>query len=264
MNRVWLAILILACGGCEIENTLLFRTDKTDAYEFPDNRIPVDQFAEVSIETSDGVTLAGALAEHDSTARTALFLHGQGGNIDEFWDQVMVIWEQGFQVLIIDYRGYGKSEGEPSELGLYEDGRSSFAWLLEQGIAPESIVVWGHSLGTAVASQLATEVDAGALLLDAPFTSMTDIVERGTPFGLPRDWVIETEWDTLERITRIRSPLLVVHGTDDGIVPFWMGERVFDAAPQPKRFFRAEDSGHSRAVLDHIDDIVAQLRLVWP
>lgn len=252
------ALVALTLASCELENTLLFRTDRTDRYELPENRIPEMLLEEVDIVTGDGVRIAAihARQENDVEAPTALVFHGQGGNIDGFWDRVMRLWDEGLNVLIIDYRGYGKSEGEPSELGLYEDGRSAFQWLLDSGVERERVWLWGISLGTAVASQVAVEQPAALLVLDAPFTSMEDMVGDASPFDLPRDWVIQSEWDTLSRMPRVLAPTVVAHGTGDGIVPFRQGQRVFEAAPTPKRLVAVEGAGHNRLILDHADRIL--------
>lgn len=253
-----LALLALALCGCEIENTLLFGRAQTDAYTFPDNRVP--DVRELDLVTGDDVRIAGALAERETPRATVLLLHGRGGNIDDVWDRVMTLWDFNVAVLAIDYRGYGRSDGEPSESGLYEDGRTAMRWLEAEVAGP--IWIWGISLGTAVASQLATEFTAEVVVLDAPFTSMEDIVRNSTPFSLPGDWVIESDWNTLGRIARCRSPLVVAHGRDDGIVPAWMGERVFAAAPAPKVLLLIADAGHNTLILEHAVDIVAAIESV--
>ncbi|MEL6339420.1 MAG: alpha/beta hydrolase [Myxococcota bacterium] len=257
-----LTALLFALLGCEIENTLLFDRSRTDRYTFPDNRVPEHLLREATLTTDDGAEIALAWAEQAEPAITILLLHGRGGNIDEIWDRVMTLWDHGFAVAAIDYRGFGRSSGEPSETGLYEDGRTTVAWLEQEGVRPETLVVWGISLGTAVASQVGVELPVYAVVLDAPFTRMRDMVEEATPIGLPGDWVIESEWDTLGRIDRLLSPLVVAHGTDDNIVPLRLGRIVFDAAPEPKTFVPLDDAGHNNLILDHSDAILAALEEV--
>ncbi|MEO1171130.1 MAG: alpha/beta fold hydrolase [Myxococcota bacterium] len=256
--RLWTLTVCAALGGCELENTLLFDRAQTDVYTFPDNRVPGVE--ELDLVTGDGVRIAAALAPRESPRAVVLLLHGRGGNIDDVWDRVMTLWDRNLAVFAIDYRGYGRSDGEPSESGLYEDGRTAMRWLEAEDAGP--VWIWGISLGTAVASQLATEFSAEAVVLDAPFTSMRDMVEQSTPFSLPRDWVIESDWDTLSRIGRCRSPLVVAHGTEDGTVPPEMGERVFNAAPEPKALVRAEGAGHNTVILDHADEVLAAVERV--
>ncbi len=256
MRRLLVSAVLVSLTSCELENTLLFRTDKTDAYALPNNRIPDSALEELTILTGDGVRIAAVYAQQPLESDTALVFHGQGGNIDGFWDRVMRLWDFGLSVLIIDYRGYGKSEGEPSEQGLYEDGRSALQWLLASGLPRERIWLWGISLGTAVASQVAVEEAVAFMVLDAPFTSMADMVGDASPLDLPRDWVIESEWDTLSRMPRVLAKTVVAHGTSDGVVPFRLGERVFDAAPQPKRFVPVNGAGHNRLILDHAPAIL--------
>ncbi|MEM6274657.1 MAG: alpha/beta hydrolase [Myxococcota bacterium] len=260
--RKTLALLLLAAVGCEIENTLLFDRSQTDRYTFPDNRVPEHLLREATLTTDDGAQIALAWAQQAEPTTTILLLHGRGGNIDEIWDRVMTLWDRGFAVVVIDYRGFGRSSGEPSEAGLYEDGRTTVAWLEQEGVQRETLVVWGISLGTAVASQLGVELPVYAVVLDAPFTRMRDMVEEATPIGLPGDWVIESEWDTLGRIDGLLSPLVVAHGTDDNIVPLRLGRIVFEAAPEPKAFVPVEDAGHNNLILDHADPILAALEAV--
>jgi len=178
-------------------------------------------------------------------APTVLFFHGETGNLDYCWRKVMNIWDSGFNVLAVDYRGYGKSTGAPDEAGLYDDARASWEYLASRNdVDPDRIVIWGYSLGTGVASQLATEVDAAALVLEAPFTSMRALIERSSPYAVAPEWISTAEFRTLKRIGDARSPVVVAHGTADVRVPAWMGVRVFTAAPMPRRLILVDGGRH--------------------
>ncbi|MEL6543989.1 MAG: alpha/beta hydrolase [Myxococcota bacterium] len=242
--------------GCEIENSLLFQTDPTDRYRLPDNTIPVDSLQEVEILTSDSLRLAAIWARRPEDGPTVVFFHGQGGNIDAFWDRVMGLWDAGVAVLIVDYRGYGKSEGEPSEIGLYRDGRATLEFALGQGVEAQRLILWGASLGSAVATHVATEFEVGAVVLDGAFTSMEDMVAQSSPLGLPGDWVIESEWDNLSRVDELLGPVVIAHGRKDGVVPFSMGERLFTHAGLPKEFVAVDDGRHNDLIVEHLDVIL--------
>jgi pimeloyl-ACP methyl ester carboxylesterase len=196
---------------------------------------------------------------------SVLYLHGQGGNLDTYWQWVMALWDAGYNALAIDYRGFGKSDGEASEQGLYDDGKAGLAFLRANGsIDPARIVVFGYSLGTAVATYVAVDSPTAALLLEAPFTSMTEMIEGSSPYPMPADWLTDVDFDTLGRIGALRSPLVVTHGTGDMRVPYRMGRRLFEAAPEPKRFVAVPDAGHQRAFLSATAQVLAALAEVAP
>lgn len=241
------AATALSLCACNMPEVGLFFPITVDAYTLPQNRVPVALLQEVGIETSDGLRLAAILAtQHDGQAApTLLYLHGQGGNIDEYWRWVTLLWETGFNVLIVDYRGFGKSEGKPTEAGVYLDARAALAHLTSHsGLDGDRIGFWGYSLGTAVATELATAFSTPLLVLEAPLTSIIDIVEKSAPYAIPADWVTDASFDTHARIGTVGSPVVIVHGTKDRRVPFWMGQRVFEAAAEPKRFVRIDGGDH--------------------
>jgi fermentation-respiration switch protein FrsA (DUF1100 family) len=149
---------------------------------------------------------------------------------------------------LLDYRGYGKSEGSPDEAGTYADARAAHGWLVARGVSPERLVLFGESLGSGVATQLATEVKARALVLESPFTSVPDMARAVYPF-LPLWPLVRTRYDTVSKVGKLRMPLLVLHGERDEVVPFAQGRRVFEAAPGPKRFFAIPGAGHNDTYL---------------
>jgi fermentation-respiration switch protein FrsA (DUF1100 family) len=171
-----------------------------------------------------------------------LFCHGNAGNI---WNRIDVIWmlhEMGFNVCIFDYRGYGKSEGRPTEAGTYADAEAVWKWLVEtKGIAPGRIVVQGESLGGGVASWVAEKKKPGALILESTFTSLPDMAARMYPF-LPARWLCRFSYNTLARLPDIHCPVLVAHGKDDEMIPFAFGQRLFQAANEPKVFIELKGS----------------------
>jgi len=167
-------------------------------------------------------------------AGVVLFLHGNAGNISHRLDSIEIFHQLGLDVLIIDYRGYGESTGSPGEAGTYTDAQTAWDYLVgERGIAPGRIVVFGRSLGGAVASWLAARTTPAAVILESCFTSGPDMAARLYPF-LPARLITRLKYPVREYVTHISSPLLVVHSQQDEIIPFDMGETIFAAAPEPK------------------------------
>ena len=225
---------------------------------------------EAEFEADDGVRLHGWFLPVKDSRLTVLLCHGNGGNLSHRLDRVLLLQSRlAADTLVFDYRGYGRSEGSPDEAGTYRDARAAYRWLRERGKAPSRIVLMGESLGSAVALQLALEVDARALVLEAPFTSIPDMARAAYPF-LPLWPFVRTRYDSLGKIARLRMPLLVLHGEEDEVVPFAQGRRLFEAAPEPKRFFAIPGARHNdtyfvggedywRAVRDFLESVLPPL-----
>ncbi|MCL4401190.1 MAG: alpha/beta hydrolase [Acidobacteria bacterium] len=142
----------------------------------------------------------------------------------------------------MDYRGYGRSEGQPSESGLYRDADTAYQYLLDAGYTPEQIVVYGQSLGSAVAVDLAARKPVRGVILEAPFPSISAVAGRALPvLGRIAVW----GFDSVSKISRVRAPLLIIHGDRDRTVPFDLGESLFAAAAEPKSFWRVRGAGHN-------------------
>ncbi len=191
-------------------------------------------YENVSLPTPDKETLHGWYVPATDAAGVVLFFHGNAGNISHRLDSIEIFHELGLDVLIIDYRGYGESSGNPGEAGTYTDAQTAWDYLVEErGIAPANIVVFGRSLGGAVASWLAARATPAAVILESCFTSGPDMAARLYPF-LPARLVTRIKYPVKEYVTQLSSPLLVVHSRQDEIIPYDMGEAVFAAAPEPK------------------------------
>ena len=188
------------------------------------------EYREVEFETEDGETLHGWWLPHAAPRATLLFQHGNAGNISHRLDSIQIFHDLGLNVFIYDYRGYGRSTGSPSEEGVYRDARAAWDWLVDEaGEAPGSIVLFGRSLGGAVASQLATEVDAAGLIVESTFTSVPDIGAE-LYWWLPVRLLARLEFDAAGAIKKATMPVLVVHSPDDEIIPFEHGQRLVEAA----------------------------------
>ena len=202
---------------------------------------------ELALVAEDGVRLHGWFLPVAGSRLTLLVCHGNGGNVSHRLDRALLAQAHlGADVLLFDYRGYGRSEGAPDEAGTYRDARAAWRWLIARGQRPERIVIFGESLGSAVALQLALDTDgsARALVLESPFASIPEMARAVYPF-LPLWPLVRTRYDNLGKVGRLRVPLLVLHGDRDDVVPFAQGRRVFDAAPGPKRFYAIPGASHN-------------------
>lgn len=187
-------------------------------------------------------------------APTMLYFHGNDKNVGHVRDLEYArgMHGLGYNVLMIDYRGYGKSSGgKPSEAKVYEDAESAWNYLVRQrGVAPDRIFIYGHSLGGAIAIDLAIRhPEAAGIIEESSFTSMPAIAST-TGYGfMPTDLLIHERFDSLSKIKGLKIPLLIIHGTWDKTVPYQMGRQLFDAAPQPKTIELIEGGGHENSCI---------------
>ena len=201
---------------------------------------------EVWMTAEDGSRVHGWFLPCPDSRRTILFAHGNAGNISHRLDRVRLLQSRlRTDVLLFDYRGYGRSEGSPDEEGTYRDTRAAHDYLTKtRGIAAEKIVLFGESLGCAVVLDLALTRCCAALVLEAPFTSVADMARAVLPF-LPIAPLLHTRYDNLAKVGRLRAPLLILHGERDSVVPLAQGRRLFAAAPEPKRFSAIPGADHN-------------------
>jgi uncharacterized protein len=240
---------------------------------FPDRTVAGDPgalglaYRDVTITTEDDVTLHGWHVPADGTRFTALFCHGNAGDIGDRLDTVRILHDLGLSLLVFDYRGYGRSEGSPGEAGLYADARAVWRHLVEdEGIAPDRIVVWGRSLGGAVAAQLASEVEPAGLAVESTFTSAVDLARRHYAW-LPVGRLLRSRFDAAAAVAGATCPKLFLHSLDDEIVPWALGVRLHEAAAPPKRLVALtgdHDSGfveslavYRAAVREFLDQLTA-------
>lgn len=203
----------------------------------------------VAIPTADGETLAGwYLPPRDKDGPVFLFLHGKSGGLDRKTLRWQQIAEHGAGVLAVSYRGYPGSTGSPSEEGLYEDARAAFNWLAKRH-DPDHIVLHGLSLGTGVAAKLATEVNAQALIMEAPYTAIVDVAGERHPY-LPVGVLLWDQFPTRDVIADIKMPVLIAHGDEDTVIPLDHSKRLYDLAPEPKKLLIMPGSDHNTLVRD--------------
>lgn len=216
-------------------------------------------FDDVWLTTCDSVQIHGWFLPREDALATMLFLHGNAGNISHRLDNLRVLVEAGFQVLIVDYRGFGHSEGTPNEQGTYLDAEAAWRWLVAETAGPH--VVFGRSLGGAVAVQLASTdgVNACAVIVENTFTRGRDMAAALMP--IPGIGVMLPDfYPNADRIGAIDAPLLVVHSEQDEMIPFAHGEALHAAASEPKAFFAVPNAHHNDAYVVGGATYVEQLR----
>ncbi len=235
-----LMALTLVAAGCResVEGSFIY---------FPSREIAADPgsvglaFREVAFTAADGVKLHGWLVP-GRTPTTLLYSHGNGGNMSgRVTIARMLVDQLGVGVFMYDYRGYGRSEGAPSEAGLVADALGARAALLREGVAPADIVYYGRSLGAAVSVDLALAHPPRGMVLESPFASVRAMAGTVLP-GIGA--LFRTRWDSLEKMPRLRAPLLLLHSDADETIPYAQGRALFAAAPEPKTFFTIRSARH--------------------
>lgn len=213
-------------------------------------------FADVTLQTPDGERLAAWYKAPADGRAVLLYFHGNGGSLYERRFRARMLTEDGRGLLMMSYRGYSGSTGTPTETGLRTDARTAYDWLVAQ-IPPKRIVLYGESLGTGVALRLASEREVGGVILDAPYTSTADVAKHHFWF-LPI-WLMRDQYRSVEYVHEIEAPLLVMHGERDGVIPIAFGERLFAAAPEPKRFVRLAGSHEQNLEMGGLAEVRAFL-----
>jgi fermentation-respiration switch protein FrsA (DUF1100 family) len=243
----WKWIIILGFLGYCAVLALMYVFQRSLMY-FPDQvRTPpaaagLPQAEEVLLRTADGEKLVAWHIAPRADKPVVIYFHGNGGALNLRADRFQWLTADGIGLVALSYRGYGGSTGKPSEAGLILDAAAAYDFAVARYPA-KRIVLWGESLGTAVAVALATEREIGGLILDAPFTSAADIGAAAYPF-MPVRWLVKDTFYSDRRIGRVRAPLLVLHGERDTIIPVKFGERLFALANEPKRMVRLPLGGH--------------------
>lgn len=202
-------------------------------------------FSKVALVTTDNLSLSAWFVPAEKPKGAILFCHGNGGNISHRLESLRIFHALGYSTLIFDYRGYGESEGAPDEAGTYLDARAAWRHLTDNlGFAPQEIVLFGRSLGAAVAADLAAEVTPAGLIVESAFTSAPDFAGELFPL-LPARLLCKYRYDTLRSLAKIACPLLVVHSPDDEIIPFAHGKKLYAAAHAPKQFLEIRGDHNS-------------------
>ena len=194
-------------------------------------------------KTSDGVTLNGWFFKNPKAGATLFFAHGNAGNMSDRLFKIKFFHDLGLNVFIFDYRGYGKSEGKPTEAGIYLDGQAAFDYLRTRGdVDMQKIILYGASLGGAVVIDLATHREAALLVVESSFTNANDMAHILYPF-VP-SFFLSLKFDSLDKVKTLKVQKLFIHSPQDQVVPYWVGRKLFEAAREPKEFLEIQ-GGHN-------------------
>lgn len=229
--------------------SLLFYVLQRSMLYFPDINKPVlleqavTGMKEVVLKTKDKLALISWYKAAESGHKTVLILHGNAGNIGGRLFMARQFAQEGLGVFLLEYRGYGANPGFPSEKGFYEDAAAAMAFLKQEGVGSDEIILYGESLGTGVATELAVKSPVSCLILQSPFSSMTALARYHYPWILLlRPW---DKYDSLSRMKSIKAPILVIHGKLDVVVPYAQGLALFEAANGPKKMLSLDGKNHN-------------------
>jgi hypothetical protein len=220
---------------------------------------------DVWFPAADGTKLFGWYVEASATSAVLLWCHGNAGNIIHRLENLRELYQIGLSVFLFDYRGYGKSQGRPSEEGLYQDAFGAYDYLTRtRNIRPERLILFGRSLGACVAGELAVHNPAAGLILESCFPSV-EAVAKFHYYSLPVHWLLEAKFNLLDRLAQLSLPKLFIHGDQDDIIPLELGKRVFDTAKPPKELYVVKGADHNnvpfvggRPYFKKLADFIAQ------
>lgn len=251
MATFW-KLLIIAIGFYAVLNLYVYYMQSNLIY-FPDLAgrelvsTPKDiglDYQDVEFVTEDDIKLHGWFIPNENAEKTLLFFHGNAGNISHRLQSIDIFNRLGLNIFIIDYRGYGQSEGKITEKGSYRDAEAAWHHLVNtRGIDEDKIIVFGRSLGASIAAWLASKKKPSALIIESGFTSVPSMGQRLYPF-LPVRWLAHISYDTQQYVQSVTCPVLVAHSKNDEIIPYDEGRKIFDAANKPKRFLEMR-GGHN-------------------
>ena len=201
------------------------------------------EYKEVYIDSEKDIKLKSWYSYSSPNKKTVLFFHGNAGELSARIYKLNKFHDLDLNFLIISWRGFSGNKGKPTEQGLYKDAQSAVNWLEERGINKKDIILYGESLGTGIAVELATKHQYSGIILESPYTSMIDMGKRFYPF-LPIRILQKDKYNSLKKLNIIKSPILVLHGKSDTLVPFSMGKKIYDAANEPKYYYFPDFDNH--------------------
>ncbi len=252
-----LVLSVLLLVGCE--NNIIYHPVKYPQGLWDTSNMPLP-IRDVWFQAEDGVKLHGWYVPNEKAVATFLFFHGNAGNITHRLENIFLLHHLKLNVFIFDYRGFGRSEGEPDEDDIYLDAQAAYNTVMKQpDVSSDSLIIFGRSLGGAFASYTATKNPAAGLILESTFTNAVDMADRMLPL-LP-GWLVSSDFDTQDHVSRLKLPKLFIHGTRDNLIPFTMGRELYKAAAEPKEFYSIVGAGHNNTFgvggKDYFDTIKA-------
>lgn len=235
------ALLMVMLVGCQ--NSIIYHPVKYPEGLWDTSNMPLP-VQDVWFEAKDGVKLHGWYIPREGAVATLLFFHGNAGNITHRLENVFFLNHLQLNVFIFDYRGYGRSEGDPDEEDIYLDCQAAYDTVLAQpGVLADSLFIFGRSLGGTFASYTATENPAAGLILESTFTNAVDMADR--MISILPGWLVSSKFDTVGRVSQLKIPKLFIHGTRDNLIPFTLGRELYKAAAEPKEFYQVVGAGHN-------------------
>lgn len=263
MNKIKSVVFSLFTGWIIVNGLIYLQQPGMVFYPLKEIEVTPKEWAlpyeTVKIELADKSKISAWYLPHPEANKTVLFFHGNGGNISHRGNSLFIFHKLKLNVLIIDYAGYGESEGTPSEDSLYQSAQAAWKYLItDKKAEPEKIIIFGRSLGGAVAVDLATKVKAGGLILESTFSSVRDFVDITLPI-MSNFLYLRYSFDSLEKIKKVNSPVLMIHSPDDEVIPFELGVKLFQGVTSQKDFIQIK-GGHNDGFMQSISIYMQSLR----
>ena len=246
---------------------ILYNSQRSLLYHPTENNYSGDKLTvsidKIKIKNEDNIELLAWYHEKDiENYKTILFLHGNAGSLENRIHKINHFNDMDVNFLIISWRGFSGNKGQPTEEGLYKDAKSGVDWLKNKGIRKENIIIYGESLGTGVATEIAQNNKFAGVILESPFTSMVAAGKSKYPI-FPIKLLLKDKFESDKKIQNIKSPILIMHGEDDKIVPFWMGKKLYELANQPKYSYFPKYDDHmmefNKDLIKSIDSFIKSL-----
>jgi len=235
------------------QRNLLYHPNENN---YSEDKILVD-IENVRIKTSDNIELLGWYHEKNlKDFKTLIFFHGNAGSLENRIHKLNHFRDMNINFLIIAWRGFSGNNGNPSEQGLYEDGKSAIDWLIKKGVSEKNLILYGESLGTGVATHLAQNKNFAGVILETPFTSMIDAAKKFYPY-IPVKLLLKDKFENYKKIKNINLPILIMHGEVDQLVPFSMGKKIYEIANEPKYSYFTKYDNH---MMEYDENLILALK----
>ena len=255
LSSIILAYIIIVLFTYLYQRKLLYHPSENN---YTGDEIQFD-YKEVFIEVDKDVKLKSWFLEKDlKKNKTILYFHGNAGDLTNRVHKLNELNKLDVNILIISWRGFSGNPGKPTEKNLYNDARKSVEWLNETGVTNKNIILYGESLGTGVATELGQNNSFSGIVLESPFTSIADAAKIYYPY-LPVNLLLKDRYDTIKKIKNIKIPVLIMHGKKDNIVPFFMGEKLYQMANEPKYKYFSEEDDH---MMEFNEDLLNAVKVI--
>ena len=254
VSLVVLVYFLATLGLYIFQRSLLYHPTENN---YDGDRLTVN-IEKVKIVTEDNIDLLAWYHNKDiNKFKTILYLHGNAGSLENRIHKINHFEDMNINFLLLSWRGFSGNKGEPTEQGLYQDARSAVKWLIKQGVFEENIIIYGESLGTGVTTEIAQNKNFAGIILESPFTSMVAAGKSKYPI-FPIRLLLKDRYESDKKIKNIKSPVLIMHGEQDNIVPFWMGEKMFELANEPKYSYFSKYDDH---MMDFNNELINSIKL---